>query len=624
MASTSVFPREFGDELLLHIFADVPPEDNLRSLQLVCKKFYRVANDQTIWKRNCCTSFRYWQDEHWFHDKVAKEKSDVDWKEVWLRRKRTEAHISRLFDGILETKIGRLERFRDICQYGYDAKDFLLEQVHTLEDAEDVLARRYFGMMILDSLHRGMAVEVWSRLHDTERAPSLEQAFGAFDMFVLHDQPQDLDYIERWFDETADKFRATQEEWDHMSTRAKALALVRWLRIQGFQGIQKETDYRNFRNCMIGHAISDPEHPSLPLVSSAIFCSVATRVGLDAACCNAPIHVHAVVSSPAGLDLDGNPRPDTDPVDKMYLDPYTSAQEIRHEDLERRRAAYIAAAPGVDHPSSSFFDGAPVRTLVERMTTNLKSSYTVAKRLPDESHAALNLKALRAGDPETNMELCLYSVLWAQLLSAPLSGAEWDVGLDFFLNRFALQYSEDHWIVEKYLAPVYDRFVGQPQQAARHRVGWENVREILKMLRNLDKRQPALSRRYTQEIHERVLYKIGQVFRHRRYGYVGIINGWAAAGLASLPTPHYVPPEEGEESQGEWHGTSWRGSGNTYYTCLRPNCDRLRLAQDTIEIITDPSLIPQQLFFLAGKFFKRFDPETCTFVSNIKEFYPDD
>jgi F-box protein 21 len=56
----------------------------------------------------------------------------------------------------------------------------------------------------------------------------------------------------------------------------------------------------------------------------------------------------------------------------------------------------------------------------------------------------------------------------------------------------------------------------------------------------------------------------------------------------------------------------------------RPSCDRLRLAQDTIEIVTDPDLIPKQLFFLAGKFFKRFDRETCTFVSNIKEFYPDD
>jgi F-box protein 21 len=142
MPSTSVFPREFGDELLLHIFADVPPEDNLQSLQLVCKKFYTVANDQTIWKRNCCTSFHYWQDEHWFHDTVAKEKADVDWKELWLRRKRTNAHIGKLFDGILETKVGRLERFRDICQYGYDAKDFLLEQLQTLDDAEDVLARR--------------------------------------------------------------------------------------------------------------------------------------------------------------------------------------------------------------------------------------------------------------------------------------------------------------------------------------------------------------------------------------------------------------------------------------------------------------------------------------------------
>lgn len=52
--------------------------------------------------------------------------------------------------------------------------------------------------------------------------------------------------------------------------------------------------------------------------------------------------------------------------------------------------------------------------------------------------------------------------------------------------------------------------------------------------------------------------------------------------------------------------------------------DRLRVAQENIEIVTDPDLIPESLFFLAGKFFKRFDRESCTFVSNIKEFYPDD
>jgi F-box protein 21 len=48
------------------------------------------------------------------------------------------------------------------------------------------------------------------------------------------------------------------------------------------------------------------------------------------------------------------------------------------------------------------------------------------------------------------------------------------------------------------------------------------------------------------------------------------------------------------------------------------------VAQDNVVIVTDPSLISDDLMFVAGKFFLRFDPETCTFVSNLKEYYPDD
>ena len=58
--------------------------------------------------------------------------------------------------------------------------------------------------------------------------------------------------------------------------------------------------------------------------------------------------------------------------------------------------------------------------------------------------------------------------------------------------------------------------------------------------------------------------------------------------------------------------------------CRKSTVDRLRVAQENVVIITDPSLIPEDLFFMAGKFFKRFDKETCTFVSNIREYYPDD
>lgn len=52
--------------------------------------------------------------------------------------------------------------------------------------------------------------------------------------------------------------------------------------------------------------------------------------------------------------------------------------------------------------------------------------------------------------------------------------------------------------------------------------------------------------------------------------------------------------------------------------------DRSVIAQDAIEIIRDPSLIPEPLMTVAGKFFRRFDRSTCTFVSNIKEYFPDD
>jgi len=50
---------------------------------------------------------------------------------------------------------------------------------------------RYYASSALDSIHRGVAVEAWSSI-DTV---GLDRALGAFDMFVLHDQPQDLDYV---------------------------------------------------------------------------------------------------------------------------------------------------------------------------------------------------------------------------------------------------------------------------------------------------------------------------------------------------------------------------------------------------------------------------------------------
>ncbi len=48
----------------------------------------------------------------------------------------------------------------------------------------------------MDSIHRGVAVELWSRYQGRAlSSDGLDTALGAFDMFVLHDQEQDIDYV---------------------------------------------------------------------------------------------------------------------------------------------------------------------------------------------------------------------------------------------------------------------------------------------------------------------------------------------------------------------------------------------------------------------------------------------
>lgn len=77
----------------------------------------------------------------------------------------------------------------------------------------------------------------------------------------------------------------------------------------------------------------------------------------------------------------------------------------------------------------------------------------------------------------------------------------------------------------------------------------------------------------------------------------------------------HTPPDEGS-----WLTLTLYGHDE----CSTLKHDRSVVAQDAIEIIHEPKLIPTTLMEVAGKFFRRFDRSKCTFVSNIKEYYPDD
>jgi len=269
------------------------------------------------------------------------------------------------------------------------------------------------------------------------------------------------------------------------------------------------------------------------------------------------------------MSLDGAEQSSNGELDSMYLDPYGLDDEVTIDDLRSKLVEF-----GWNQGAEPFLKVTPARLIVARLGQNIKSTYAAVQSLERGHSRESELKRLRAGYSDLNLEAALYGAMWAELLMKQPSSFHWDANLDSFLNRFALYWSEDAWIVEKYLVPLYDYFIAtQPNQ--RQRAGWENVRAIMDMLENLDNRLPTVNRRYTQEIHTRVRYKIGQVFRHKRYHWIGIINGWAASGVTALPTPHYLTAEETEEDGEVTDGvddtqgvSSQNRMGKTYYTCL--------------------------------------------------------
>lgn len=60
-------------------------------------------------------------------------------------RQKKNATIGRVFDRIVATRIDRVTGMQQICEYGYDAKDFLIAKCRTVNDDPNVLAVQYVG-----------------------------------------------------------------------------------------------------------------------------------------------------------------------------------------------------------------------------------------------------------------------------------------------------------------------------------------------------------------------------------------------------------------------------------------------------------------------------------------------
>ena len=365
-------------------------------------------------------------------------------------------------------------------------------------------------------------------------------------------------------DDRAAQFRASQPDLGRLTTRQKALALNRWLRANGLTGLRTPArSYRNLRNLLIGQALRHEDHDSIPVISSAIFCCIAARLGMTAQCCSFPAHVYAIVLAAPGLTLDGEPRDGDDaPRERMYLDPYGFDDEVPVAGLQ----ALLAQFAWQTDPSALL---SPVCTLavVRRTAQNVNATFARMLELQDDADAELT--QLMRGNSSANMEAALYASMWAFLLLSTPNTFAWNDRLANFLRRFAASWPQDAWLIEKYLCPASDsvsRLRDGFPQAPHHGRGdpWERLR----LVRAQDHVAPPVVRR-SLAANQTVPFKIGQVFRHRRYGWLGVITGWSDQGTRHLPATH-ARDADGRPADGDTERPAMpaRPPNQFYFMCL--------------------------------------------------------
>lgn len=432
----------------------------------------------------------------------------------------------------------------------------------------------------MDSIHKEVAIREWAtfardvvpalrrepaELSSRHLNTAMERNLAAFDMFVLHDQHGDIDevglgrpYVQHGelltytaptspypvmlsnpyfqvsaiLDNVAAEFKAANPKFDALSTRNKALTLNRWLRSRNLLSMESPgTNYRRLRNCFIGQALRHEPHESLPLISSVIYSSVAGRLGLNAQPCLFPGHVHAVITPPAGETLDGNPLTQTDvppgsssitPELAMHLDPYGNDDEVSLADLQSILSSY-----GYQTNTDLFLSPASPSNITMRTAHNIRAAFRSDLSGPHapEPYAPASTASLPvSGASVLSRDAAIQAYLWARLTLLPPNDMEWVQTLHRLMDRFMNSWLGDVWLVERFLVPLYDA-AGPGSQA------WDDPRNMVLIKRQHDAAQPLEKRRVGRA--KEVKFRVGQVVRHRRLDFVGVVTGWFDEGWRS-------------------------------------------------------------------------------------------
>ena len=372
---------------------------------------------------------------------------------------------------------------------------------------------RYYAQALLTQLNRGLAIAEWAKVR-TGEIVSLERALGAFDLFIPKDgdgSPDDVCWISRLMhavlliaiqittklNEIAIQFISNFPNIGQLSPREKALAVASYLRTNNLTGIEPGREYHRLEHNFLGVVLDDPDHNALPLVSAAIYCYVAQKLGLNARPCGFPLHVHVIVTPALGFDIDGNALNFAEQGEPMYLDPFHSQQETHISNLQNQLLLLGAS----DIERSNFLGESSISQIVLRCGRNILTSIQ-RMQFPNVRQARIDVASAK------------YAAFWSfMLFSGPAQPAERRHYLPWLMELFATDFPSDVHLVEQHIVPLLR---GLPE--------YENILGSLHDIRANDEMPKQVRRRTTSN--KGVRYRIGQVFRHRRYRYKAIVTGW--------------------------------------------------------------------------------------------------
>ncbi|EME77952.1 uncharacterized protein MYCFIDRAFT_33434 [Pseudocercospora fijiensis CIRAD86] len=580
------------DELLQLIVAYLPPDETV-AFGKVSKRSNKITYEPLVWRRHCIERWKYWESHHGLAERLDAPPAQTKWQQLYYERSKIDHEVVQTFNELLTTQQFRYERMETIAQHGYDIKDLMMAQRdQTSDDAEDVLCRRYFADAVLGQIHRTTALEKWQRLHDRQMV-QLEEVLGSYDLFVLSDKKGDLSDIDRELDRLAQCIRDADPEFDDLSIRMKALCIARYLRSENLVGNTNQEDYHALRNNFLSWALFEEPHTSLPLQSVAIYCAVARRLEVNARPSNYPQHVHAVIEAPQNLTLDGKHKlfvQDAEP-ELMHMDPWRTDEEVSQDQLRLRLLQM-----GV--PSTQHMHHLGASSTIEMA---LRTGRNIMTSVQEARERQRNTSSRNRGP---DIEAAWYSMLWSMLVLGSSNAAS-DLHrrrqcLPYLIEHFQKHYPEDINLVEKHIPSMFE---GEREHTI--------LLHLITTARKADQNKKAPSPR--DKSTENVAYKIGHHFRHKRYGYEGVIIGW---NMRCTAEQRWIEQMRVDDLP--------RGREQPFYNAVANDKSTRYVAEENIEVCKVGEKPSEELLRLAGRYFKRWDAEHNIFVSNIKDEFPDD